>query len=83
MAQQLRAPNSSSGVSDQQSVGSSPGCGTCVLEQDDLPYLQCPSDGTLSRRSCARFSSAHTTKRNTHHGRVEVNPGVDFTKSWD
>ena len=30
-AYRLRTPDSSSGVSDQQSVGSSPGCDTCVL----------------------------------------------------
>ncbi len=37
MAERLRALDSGSGVSDQQSVGSSPGQGTCVLEQDTLP----------------------------------------------
>ncbi len=37
----------SSGVSDQQSVGSSPGRGTCVIEQDTLPLLLRPLDGTL------------------------------------
>ncbi len=37
MAEPLRAPDSNSGVSDQQSGGSSPGHGTCVLEQDTLP----------------------------------------------
>ncbi len=37
VAERLRARDSSSGVSDQQSVGSSPGRGTCVLEQDTLP----------------------------------------------
>ena len=31
MTEQLRAPDSSSGVFDQQSVGSSPGRETCVL----------------------------------------------------
>ena len=36
MTEQLRAPDSSSGVFDQQSVGSSPGRETCVLEQDTL-----------------------------------------------
>ena len=30
-AYRLRTPDSSSGVSDQQSVGSSPGCDICVL----------------------------------------------------
>ena len=34
MAERLRAPDSSSGVADQRSLGSSVGCGTCVLEQD-------------------------------------------------
>ena len=34
VAEQMRAPNSSSGVSVQQSVGSSPGHDTCVPEQD-------------------------------------------------
>ena len=34
MAERLRPPDSSSGVSDQQSVGSSPGRDTCVLKQD-------------------------------------------------
>ncbi len=33
MAKRIRAPDSSSGVSDQQSVGSSP-CDTCVLKQE-------------------------------------------------
>ncbi len=33
------------------SVGSSPGCDTCVLEQDIVSQLLCPLDGTLSRRS--------------------------------
>ncbi len=39
MAERLRAPDSSSDVSDQQRVCSSPGRGTCVLEQDTLPYV--------------------------------------------
>ena len=47
MVEQLRAPDSSSGVSKQQSVGSSLGHCTCVFEQDTLPQLLCPSDGTL------------------------------------
>ncbi len=34
LAEQIKAPNSSSGVSVQQSVGSSPGRDTCVLKQD-------------------------------------------------
>ena len=33
VAERLRAPNSNSGVSDQQSVGSSPSHDTCVLKQ--------------------------------------------------
>ena len=35
----LRAQDFSFGVSDQQRVGSSPGCDTCVLKQDALPQL--------------------------------------------
>ncbi len=31
MAERIRAPNSSSGVSDRRGVGSSPGLDTCVL----------------------------------------------------
>ncbi len=34
VAERIRALDSSSGVSDQQSVGSSPGRDTCVLKQD-------------------------------------------------
>ena len=34
MAEWIRTPNSSSGVSVQQSVGSNPGRDTCVPEQD-------------------------------------------------
>ena len=34
MAERLRASDSSSGVSDQRSVGSNPGRDTCVLKQD-------------------------------------------------
>ncbi len=52
LAEQLRAPDSSSGVSDQQSVGLSPDRGPCALEQDTLPWLLCPLDRTLSQRSC-------------------------------
>ena len=37
VAEQIRPLNSSSGVSDQQSVGLNPGRDTCVLEQDTLP----------------------------------------------
>ncbi len=52
VVERLRALNSSFGVSDQQSVGSSPpSCGICLPEQDTLPWLLCPSDGTLSCRS--------------------------------
>ena len=36
MAERIRAPSSSSGVSVQQSVGSNPGRDTCVPEQDSL-----------------------------------------------
>ena len=51
MAERLRAPNSNSGVSDQQSVRSNPESrDTCVLKQDTSPLL-CPSDGTLSQWS--------------------------------
>ncbi len=34
VAEWIRSLDSSSGVSDQQSVGSSPGRDTCVLKQD-------------------------------------------------
>ena len=34
MAERIRAPNSSSGDSVQRSLGSNPGCDTCVPEQD-------------------------------------------------
>ena len=34
VAERIRAPNSSSGASVQQSVGSNPGRDTCVPEQD-------------------------------------------------
>ena len=34
VAARIRAPNSSSDVSVQQSVGSNPGCDTCVPQQD-------------------------------------------------
>ena len=40
VAEWTRAPDSSSGVSDQQSSGSSPGIDTCVLKQDTNHY--CP-----------------------------------------
>ncbi len=51
MAERSSAPDSSSGVSDQQSVGSSPGLDTCVLEQDTQQSLFHPLDGTSSHRS--------------------------------
>jgi hypothetical protein len=51
MAEGLRAPNSNSVVSDQQSVGSSPCRNTSVLKQVIKPLLR-PSDG----RSCHWFS---------------------------
>ena len=38
MAERERAPNSNSGVSVQQSVGSSPGRENCVPEQDTRLY---------------------------------------------
>ena len=62
------APDSSSGVSDQQSEGSSPGRATCVLKLDILAYLLCHLDGTLSG---SVIGSVHICKRtqNTHHGR--------------
>ncbi len=43
MIERLRAPDSSSDVSGQQSVGSNPGHGTCVLEKDTLPKVLCLS----------------------------------------
>ncbi len=51
VAGRLKASNLISSVSDKQSVGSCPSGGTCVLEQDTLPQLLCPSDGTFSCRS--------------------------------
>ena len=45
-AECLRISDSSSGVSDQQSGGSSPDHDTCVLEHVTSPYLVCPLDGT-------------------------------------
>ena len=44
MAQRLRAPDTSSCVSDWQSVGSSPIRDTCVLKQDTAMLR--PSDGS-------------------------------------
>ena len=35
----LRTLDSNSGVSDQQSVGSSPGHGSCCFERDTLPIV--------------------------------------------
>ena len=40
MAEQIRTPNLSSGVSDKQSSGSSLNCRTCVLKQDTSPLLR-------------------------------------------
>ncbi len=59
VAKQLRVPNSSSGVSDQQSVGSSPDHGTCVLEQETLSYLFI--------FTCTRIGSARKRTQNTYH----------------
>ena len=42
MAEQLRAPDCSPGVSDQQSVGLSPGQDTCVLKKHTEPLLVRP-----------------------------------------
>ncbi len=39
VAERSRALDSSSGVSDQQHVGSSPGCVTCALNQDTYCFL--------------------------------------------
>ncbi len=61
----LEALDSSSGVYDQQSVGLSPGRGTCLLEQDILPSLLCPFDGTISRRSCVLELVVH--EKNPEH----------------
>ena len=44
-----RTPDSSSGVSDQQSLGSSPVCETCVLQARHLTIFLRPSNETLSR----------------------------------
>ncbi len=51
MAERLRAPDSSSCVSGHQSVGSSPGHDTCVLEQDTLPYCFVNRVGHLASMS--------------------------------
>ena len=40
MPEQIRAKHSSSGVSDQQSVGLSPNRDTCVLNQDTFMILR-------------------------------------------
>ena len=45
VVERLRALDSNSCVSDQQSVGSNPSRDTCVLKQDTEPLLR-PSDGT-------------------------------------
>ncbi len=48
MAERSSAPtDSSSGVSDQQGVGLSPGLDTCVLEEDTSPLLFCPWETDL------------------------------------
>ncbi len=55
VAEWIRAPNTRSGVSDLVfliSVGSSPGRGTCVLQQDTFTIITLSPDGTLSHRSC-------------------------------
>ncbi len=49
MAERLRAPTQAL-VFLISRVCSNLGRGTCVLEQDTLPLLLCPSDGTLSRK---------------------------------
>ena len=83
MVQRIRVPDSSSGVSDQQSMGSSSSCGTCVLEQDTLPQLLCPTDETLSRsRSCVLGFVLHFKKTQiTYRGRVAVNSSVSSLNS--
>ena len=50
VAEFVRAPDSNSGVSDQQSVGSNPHLDTCVLISKTLHH-HCPSKRTLSRGS--------------------------------
>ena len=45
MAERIRAPNSSSGASVQQSVGLNPGRDTCVPEQDTLTLIASPHPG--------------------------------------
>lgn len=45
MTELLGALDSSSDVSDQRSVGSSPDRGTCVHEQVTLSVSLCPFDG--------------------------------------
>ena len=44
IVERLRSPDSSFDASDQQSVGLSPSCDTCVLKQD-TSWLLCPLDG--------------------------------------
>ena len=46
MAKGIKISDSSSGVSDQQSVGSSPGSDTCIIKEATLSLLRCLSDGT-------------------------------------
>ncbi len=46
VAEWSSALESSSAVFGKQSVGSSPGRGTCVLKKDTLLLLLQPSDGT-------------------------------------
>ena len=46
MAERSSALDSSSCVSDQESVGSSPGLDTCVFRQDSYPLLLHPLDET-------------------------------------
>ena len=73
----VRASDSSSGVSDQQSMGSSPCCGTCVLEQDAFLYLLCPLDRTLSRFvPCARIDMPKNQEHFTWKSRVNLGVAV-------
>ena len=61
MAVLLGAPNSSSGVSSRQSVRSSHSRGTC--EQDTLPRLLYPLDGTVSCRLVVLVFVVHIKKK--------------------
>ncbi len=78
-----RASDSSCCVSYRQRVGSSPGRRSCVLEQDTLPPLLCPSDGILKPFIyCTRIGSARKRTQNTYRGRVKgVDPGVSGSQS--